>query len=104
MTTLVLPIPPMFSGILRYWTRFVARARQRENLGSGPESLTCESVGLNCGRVRGGVAQLVRASACHAEGRGFESRRSRHVFKHLAAFRRPQIDRFDGPFTPGVRR
>ena len=24
-----------------------------------------------------GVAQLVRASACHAEGRGFESRHSR---------------------------
>jgi hypothetical protein len=26
----------------------------------------------------GGVAQLVRASACHAEGRGFEPRLSRH--------------------------
>ena len=25
-----------------------------------------------------GVAQLVRVSACHAEGRGFESRHSRH--------------------------
>ena len=27
----------------------------------------------------GGVVQLVRTSACHAEGREFESRRSRHI-------------------------
>ena len=32
----------------------------------------------------GGVAQLVRASACHAEGRGFEPRHSRH-FGHKIA-------------------
>gem|GEM_PF-6850612 len=32
---------------------------------------------LDC-KKRGGVAQLVRASACHAEGRGFESHHSRH--------------------------
>lgn len=32
----------------------------------------------------GGVAQLVRASACHAEGRGFKSRHSRHFFSGLA--------------------
>ena len=29
-------------------------------------------------KFRGGVAQLVRASACHAEGCGFEPRLSRH--------------------------
>ena len=34
----------------------------------------CPAQGHRCG----GVAQLVRVSACHAEGRGFEPRRSRH--------------------------
>ena len=29
-------------------------------------------------RTKGGVAQLVRVSACHAEGREFDSRHSRH--------------------------
>ncbi len=33
--------------------------------------------------VCAGVAQLVRASACHAEGRGFEPRHSRHFLLHL---------------------
>ena len=30
--------------------------------------------------ISGGVAQLVRAIACHAIGRGFESLHSRHLF------------------------
>src|SRR5665213_2715304 len=34
----------------------------------------------------GGVAQLVRVSACHAEGRGFEPRRSRHFSPEMASF------------------
>src|ERR1051325_7278535 len=35
--------------------------------------------------ARGGVAQLVRALPCHGRGRGFESRRSRHLINNLAA-------------------
>lgn len=31
----------------------------------------------------GGVAQLVRALACHARGREFKSRRSRHAFYYF---------------------
>ena len=34
----------------------------------------------------GVVAQLVRASACHAEGRGFEPLQSRHLISPLGEF------------------
>ena len=40
----------------------------------------CPGLGNRCG----GVAQLVRVSACHAEGRGFEPRRSRHFSQEMA--------------------
>ena len=38
------------------------------------------------GAARGGVAQLVRVSACHAEGRGFEPRRSRHFLNENGSY------------------
>lgn len=40
--------------------------------------LTADVLSFNITLTVGGVAQLVRASACHAEGREFESRHSRH--------------------------
>ena len=39
------------------------------------------------GMISGGVVQLVRTSACHAEGREFESRRSRHNIRAVVGQR-----------------
>lgn len=45
----------------------------------------------------GGVAQLVRALACHARGRGFESRHSRHHFKSINIATTKVVNRIDRP-------
>ena len=42
-----------------------------------------------------GVAQLVRAPACHAGGRGFEPRLSRHFWQHLHTLASKPFPRFD---------
>src|SRR3546814_8151654 len=42
-----------------------------------------DAPGGSAGMSGGGVAQSVRALACHARGRGFESRHSRHFSRYL---------------------
>ena len=58
--------------IIAGWSSLVARrAHNPKVVGSNP----APAIGL--------VVQLVRMPACHAGGRGFESRPDRHIFKKV---------------------
>ena len=62
------------------------RPANRLTWGVGPPYIGPLRAPALAGRC-GGVAQLVRVSACHAEGRGFEPRRSRHFLPEMASFK-----------------
>jgi hypothetical protein len=63
-----------------------------EPLNSPPDDATRLVVGRQCA----GVAQSVRVPACHAGGRGFEPRHSRHSFQGLSDYSSEKFQLFPG--------
>ena len=111
-------------GLQRFALRKKSCSETREGLASGPHTLLryfgsrAVSSAVRASRLHregprfksvtahhkllpvfaGDVVQLVRTLPCHGRGRGFESRRPRHIFKHLQRTRKKIWVRL-GPIT-----